>query len=87
MNSQNIYNIAFGMVLRDLRKQKGYSQETLGFEANLARNYISLMELGQRSPTLDTLIALCSALDIPFPALAMLIQAKTTETHGTRPKT
>ncbi|KUM04286.1 helix-turn-helix domain-containing protein [Chromobacterium subtsugae] len=87
MNSQNIYNIAFGIVLRDLRKQKGYSQEALGFEANLARNYISLMELGQRSPTLDTLTALCSALDIPFPALAMLIQAKTTETHGTRSKT
>ncbi|UDM18827.1 helix-turn-helix domain-containing protein [Vogesella sp. XCS3] len=79
MNSQHTHNRAFGIVLRDLRRRKGYSQEELGFEADLARNYVSLMELGQRSPTLDTIVCLCNALGISLPAFAALIQAKVEE--------
>lgn len=58
------HNLAFGKTLRRLRKQKKLTQEELGFESGLDRTYISLLELGQRSPTLDTIVALCSALDI-----------------------
>lgn len=58
------HNLAFGKTLRKFRKQKNLTQETLGFESELDRTYISLLELGQRSPTLDTIVALCSALDV-----------------------
>ncbi|MCD5327848.1 helix-turn-helix domain-containing protein [Chromobacterium piscinae] len=75
------HNRAFGAVLRDLRKQKGLSQEALGFEAELTRNYISLLECGDRSPTLDTMLALCSALDISLAHLATAIQARIRENH------
>lgn len=55
---------AFGKTLRDLRNQKALSQEALGFEADLARNYISQLELGCKSPSLRTIFKLCAVLQI-----------------------
>lgn len=49
---------AFGKVLRRLRKQAGLSQEQLGLDADLMRNYISILELGQQQPTIKTLFKL-----------------------------
>ena len=40
---------AFGSALRELRNQRALSQEALAFEAELARNYISQLELGSKS--------------------------------------
>lgn len=57
-------NEAFGKVLRLIRKEKCKTQADLAFMADLDRTYISLLELGQRSPTLDTLYALCAALEV-----------------------
>ncbi|WP_226034339.1 helix-turn-helix domain-containing protein [Aquitalea palustris] len=73
------HNRAFGVALRDLRKQRGLSQEALGFEADLTRNYISLLELGDRSPTLDTMVALCRALEISLAHLVSTIEARMIE--------
>lgn len=56
-------NEAFGEVLRRHRKKKNKFQAEVAFMAGLDRTYISLLELGKRSPTLDTIIALCDALD------------------------
>lgn len=58
------HNKAFGIVLCRLRRQRSLSQEALGFEADLARTYISLLERGQRSPTLNTIFQLASALSV-----------------------
>ena len=54
--------VAFGKVLRRLRKQKGLTQEQLGFEADVQRNFISLIELGRNQPTVTTLFKLAKAL-------------------------
>lgn len=59
-------NQAFGVVLREMRTKKKISQDTLAFEANLDRTYISTLELGRRSPSLDTMTALCAALNVPL---------------------
>jgi DNA-binding XRE family transcriptional regulator len=75
------HNIAFGQVLRTLRKEKHLSQEELGFESRRDRTYISLLELGQRSPTLDTMIAICSALNITLPELVIKFQEKIEQLH------
>ena len=63
MNSSKL-NAAFGRVLAKLRKQRGWSQEYLGFESELARNYISILERGERSPTLTTISRICRSLEI-----------------------
>lgn len=54
---------AFGRVIQELRRERGLSQEQLGFESDLHRTYISLLERGKKSPTLATLLQLASALE------------------------
>ena len=56
--------IAFGVVLRKLRKERGLSQETLAFEAGIERNYISLLELGRNSASVKMLFKLAPALGV-----------------------
>ncbi|MCM0028322.1 MAG: helix-turn-helix domain-containing protein [Polynucleobacter sp.] len=68
-------NIAFGIVLRDLRLQSGLSQEGLGFAADLQRNYISLMELGRNQPTITTIFKLAKALNIKPSKLIDLVES------------
>ena len=53
---------AFGVVLRRLRQEAGLTQEQLGFEADLRRTYVSLLELGQQQPSLTTILKLATAL-------------------------
>ena len=72
MKSRN--NVIFGKALKNLRKASGKTQEQLAFDAELDRTYISLLEVGNRSPSLDTLIALCKALDISLIELAIEIE-------------
>ena len=55
---------AFGQVLRELRKQKGLSQEQLALEADLQRNYVSLLERGLNSASLKTIFKLCPVLGV-----------------------
>lgn len=70
------HNKAFGRVLRELRTQRGFTQETLAFECELDRTYISLLELGSNSPTLDTIMILVRYLGVSFAQLAARIDAE-----------
>ncbi|MCM3609115.1 helix-turn-helix domain-containing protein [Cupriavidus pauculus] len=75
---------AFGAVLRELRKQQSLSQEKLAFESGLDRTYISLLEVGQRSPSLETMLALSRALRIPLAYLSSLVEARLVESNDDR---
>lgn len=55
---------AFGAVLRNHRLAAGMSQEQLGLEADVQRNFISLIETGQNKPTITTIFKLAAALDL-----------------------
>lgn len=55
---------AFGQVLRKHRLAVGLSQEELGLESGVQRNFISLIETGQNQPTITTLFRLAEALKI-----------------------
>lgn len=55
---------AVGRELQFCLTKKGISQENLGFEASLHRTYISLIERGLKSPTINTVVRLCAALEI-----------------------
>jgi transcriptional regulator with XRE-family HTH domain len=54
----------FGSVISKHRKALGISQERLADEAGLHRTYISLIERGQRTVSLDTIIKLAKALGV-----------------------
>lgn len=54
----------FGETLRRCRRRAGLSQEDLGVRAGLHRTAIGLLEKGARTPRIDTLLKLSTALDI-----------------------
>jgi transcriptional regulator with XRE-family HTH domain len=53
-----------GEELRKARTASGLTQEELAFRADISRNYVSLLELGQKSPTVQILLRICKALGI-----------------------
>ena len=68
--------VAFGKVLRSLRLERNMTQESLGFEAELQRHYISLLERGSSSPTLKSMFRLAAALQISPIELMSLVVAE-----------
>lgn len=62
MRERKQTGLAFGRVLKELRQKAEMTQEQLGFEAGLERIYISLLERGQRSPSLVVIVDLAKAL-------------------------
>jgi transcriptional regulator with XRE-family HTH domain len=54
----------FGKVLKELRLKKGLTQEELATDCNLDRTYISLLERGERQPTISTLFKIADALGV-----------------------
>lgn len=65
---------SFGLVLRSLRQEGGLSQEGLGFKSGYHRTYISLLERGQKSPSLQTIFSLSVALNIDPAELIKRVQ-------------
>ena len=70
---------AFGLTLRRLRQDRGLSQENLGFESGYHRTYISLLERGQKSPSLQTIFTLSKALEIEPNELIRQVESKNNE--------
>lgn len=62
--------------MRDLRQSKRLSQEKLAFEAEVDRNYISLLELGRYSATIKMVQRLAQALGLSIADLMALVEAK-----------
>jgi len=74
--------VAFGRVLRRLRRKKGYTQEALGFEAELRRTFVSVLELGQQQPSLTTILKLARVLDTRPEKILDLVEQEIQEFSG-----
>lgn len=53
-----------GSRIKELRRLKNMSQETLSEKVGISSKYLSSIERGKENPTLDTLIRLSKALDV-----------------------
>ena len=52
----------------------GLTQEDLAFKAEISRNYVSLLELGEKSPTVQVLLRICKALGVKASAVIARIE-------------
>lgn len=71
--------IAFGLVLRRLRKNAGLSQEQLALDAGIERNFVSLIERGINQPTIRIIFKLAGALDTTASELLQLVEKEIRE--------
>jgi transcriptional regulator with XRE-family HTH domain len=59
----------FAQVLRQLREERGWSQEQLAERADLNRSYLGEVERGRAVPSIITVSKLASALNIQMSTL------------------
>ena len=55
----------FGRTLRELRKERGFSQEHLAELTGLSANFVGEMERGIKAPGLVVIVRLSRALNVP----------------------
>lgn len=72
-------SIAFGRIVRRCRLSRGWTQENLAFESNLDRTYVTALEAGQSSPTLNTMHSVAEALGLSLEELGRRLDAELTE--------
>ena len=59
----------FGAHVKELRLKKELSQAELAHKGNFDRNYIGMIERGERNPSLKNLVRLAEALEVDLPTL------------------
>lgn len=55
---------AIGKRIKELRKEKGLSQEDLSYEADIPLSQIGRIERGETNPTISTLYVIAKALGV-----------------------
>lgn len=64
-----------GDELRKARLSAGLTQEELAHRARVSRNYVSELERSAKSPTVDTLLRLCEAMETRASVLLAAVEA------------
>ncbi len=57
-------NIAIGQAIRNLRKEKGLSQDVLSGLAGIARTHLTMIESGSKQANFETIWRIALALDM-----------------------
>jgi transcriptional regulator with XRE-family HTH domain len=63
-----------GEELRKARLKAGMTQEDLAAKARLTREYVSLLELNKRMPTLPVFVRVCKSMNLSAPDLLAKIE-------------
>ena len=66
----------FGLVVKELRKERKISQEYLADEASIDRTFLSQLETGRKQPSLLTILRLAQALRMEASELLQRVEAK-----------
>ena len=67
---------AFGAAIRELRARRRLTQERLGLESLLHRNYVGAMERGEINPTLRSMLRLAQGLDVSLSEMFEVFEAQ-----------
>lgn len=66
----------FGLVVRELRIQKGVSQERLALDADIDRTYVGHIEKGARNVSIEIAEKLAIYFEIPISELFRMVENK-----------
>ncbi len=66
---------AFGAAIRELRNERGISQEELAFKSGLNRGYYGDVERGERNVSLANILKIATALDVPASEIHLRAEA------------
>lgn len=66
---ENIHLKKLGKNIAEIRKRKGFSQDRLYIESELARRTIDRLETGQVDPRFTTLLKISKTLKVPLTEL------------------
>lgn len=58
-----------GQRIRELRKEKGMTQEDLAFKVEVDRSYMGFVERGEKNPTFKTIIKVAQSLKVSLSEL------------------
>ena len=64
MAERSATHAAFGRAIRELRRDRGISQEQLGYDSGLHRTYVGGIERGERNPSLTNILRIAEALGV-----------------------
>lgn len=64
MDKRNPNLIEIGKLIKEIRKQKGFSQEAFAAEAQLGRTYMGRIERGEQNISIQNLIKVAFALHV-----------------------
>ena len=70
---------AFGEILRELRVHQRLTQEALAEKSELDRTFISMLERGERQPSLSSLFKLASALNTEVSHILKMLEERVNE--------
>ena len=67
-------NIKFGKIIKELRIERGLSQEELGHKAGLHRTYIGMIERAEKNITIENINKLSKALGVPLSSIFLRVE-------------
>jgi transcriptional regulator with XRE-family HTH domain len=56
---------AFGRTIKELRLERGLSQEEAGLRSGVARGFFGKLERGEANPTFATIVKVSRGLEVP----------------------
>ena len=74
----------FGQLIRRRREEAGLTQEAVGHKAGLSRNYVGMLERGERVPTLIAVRQLALGLGTTMSSLVQELEAALAAPGGSR---
>jgi transcriptional regulator with XRE-family HTH domain len=69
---QKIKKMDLGSIIKDIRKQKGQTQNEFASLCGITQTYLSQIESNSKEPNLSTLKTISNNLNIPLPILFFL---------------
>jgi transcriptional regulator with XRE-family HTH domain len=72
----------FGRALREIRHERGVTQEELAFESGYHPTYIGQLERGRKSPSLRAIIRIANALSTPGSEILRRVESGLSKNTG-----